>query len=144
MNTNAGNDCYEYLEDQKDQIIISMNEFSGDTTEETIESYFAGINAIIEIGYNSDDTFQNCFDGGLDAVKVYENYSTLPTDLPALTTNLIENFGLAYNGFRDILTYFLGLEESNIDGGLQFGKSLGYIFFYILYPGAEEGEIVFS
>jgi hypothetical protein len=53
-----------------------------------------------------------------------------------LTTNLIENFGLSYNSIRNILTYFMGMEESAIKSAYKFGENLGFAFFYILYPGA--------
>jgi hypothetical protein len=70
LNTTSGKLCKDYLEDQKDQIVVAMDEFTGETGEEIIRSYIAGINAIILIGWEINDTFTNCFEGGLDAVTV--------------------------------------------------------------------------
>ena len=77
----------------------------------------------------------------LDSVVIMGNYATLITDASSLRTNLIDNFGLAYNSIRDLITYFQRMEESNIKSAQDFGKAFGFVFFYLLYPGAEEGEI---
>jgi hypothetical protein len=65
----------------------------------------------------------------------------LLSDASSLRVNLIDNFGLAYNSIRDLITYFQKMEESNIKSSLDFGKAIGFVFFYLLYPGAEAGEI---
>jgi hypothetical protein len=144
LNTENGNDCREYLDNQQVQVEAAMSSFEGVGGEAIIHSYFAGFNAIIMIGWEINDTFTNCYAAGIDSSEILDNYKTLLSDTSSLRTNLIDNFGLSYNAFRDLLTYFMGEEDSAIKEPFDFGAAIGFTFFFLLYPGAEEGEIDLS
>lgn len=62
LNTENGNDCQEYLEEQQQAVTASIEQF--DTEEggdQAIKAYFEGINQIILIFWNINDTFTNCY-----------------------------------------------------------------------------------
>lgn len=62
LNTESGNDCQEYLEDQQESVSTSVEQFSTqEGGEYAIKAYWEGINQIILIFWDINDTFTNCY-----------------------------------------------------------------------------------
>lgn len=63
------------MEDQTDAISESISAFnSEDSGLDLINAYFEGLNQIVLIGWNSEDTFTNCYSSIQDAQTILTNY----------------------------------------------------------------------
>jgi hypothetical protein len=60
------------------------------------------------------------------------SYDSFIYDSSIVTNNLVYNFGLIYNNFKNIVLFFDGNPSAAVDDAYEVGYAMGSIFYYLL------------
>ncbi|CDW75220.1 UNKNOWN [Stylonychia lemnae] len=100
-------------------------------TNFTVFGVFNSIDKFLILPYHWDQIADKCYDSIFDAMLVVMSYTTFLSDKNVLQTNLVYNFGLIYNIFKDLYYYFTDNSKTKIKNAFSAGFSIGSFFYYL-------------
>lgn len=129
-NTPNYTSCYNAIEAISYRVNITAEAFKNNKTAYGMllasESFF-------NIFYHLYDINFACYYGAQEAIVNVVSLGGSMTNPMVIYTNIIYNFGLAYNAIKNMILYFLGAPRPGDDTPYSVGYNLGSIFFYMLF-----------
>lgn len=95
--------CENAIRYQQSAFSDSWEQFSENMT---VFGFFNAIEMLLDSPYHLYDLNNDCYDSLFEAGIVYDSFMAVFDDSDYVKQNLIYNFGLMYNSFKDVIFFF--------------------------------------